>query len=72
MAYYPKAVLVKPTEGVSYAAILKSLKSRVNPKELGVTVQGIRETRFRRLLVEMTKTAKDRDKLNSASREVAE
>ena len=30
-----EAVIIKPLEGVSYAAILKNLKSRVNPEELG-------------------------------------
>ena len=47
----PEVVLVKHAEGVSYAIILRSLKSRVNPEELGVTVQGIRETRSRGYLV---------------------
>ena len=41
-----KAVLIKSLEGVSYAAILKNLKSRVNPEELGVKIGGIREIRF--------------------------
>ena len=42
-----EAVLIKPSEGISYAAILKNLKSRVNLEELGVTIGGIRETRQR-------------------------
>ena len=42
----PKAVLIKPVERVSYAAILKDIKKRVKPDELGVVVQGIRETRY--------------------------
>ena len=33
-----EAVIIKPVEGVSYAAILKNLKSRVNLEELGVKV----------------------------------
>ena len=40
-----EAMLIQPTEGVSYAAILKDLKKRVKPDEQGVTVQKIRETR---------------------------
>ena len=39
-------------EGVSYALVLENLKSRVNPEELGVTIEGIRETRSKDLLVE--------------------
>ena len=48
-----EAVLVKPSEGVSYAAILKNLKSRVNPEELGIKIGGIRDTRTKDLLVEV-------------------
>ena len=33
-----KAVLVKLAEEVSYGTILMSLKSKVNPEELGITV----------------------------------
>ena len=42
---HPEAVLIKTTEGVSYADILKDLKKHVKPDELCVTVHGIRETR---------------------------
>ena len=34
----PEAVLIKPAEGMSYASILRELKKRVNPDELGATV----------------------------------
>ena len=50
----PEAVLIKPTERVSYAAILKDLKKHVKPDELDITVHRIRETRFEDLLVEYT------------------
>ena len=40
-----EAVIMKPAEGVSSAAILKNLKRRVNSEELGVRIDGIRETR---------------------------
>ena len=49
----PEAVLIKPTEGESYAAILKDLKKHVKPDELGVTVHGIGETSSKDLLVEL-------------------
>ena len=65
-----EAVLIKPTEGVSYAVILKNLKSCVNPEELGVKIGGIRETRTKDLLVEVKCTAEDRGRLDSAFRDV--
>ena len=48
---HPEAMLIKPAEGMSYASILRELKKRVNPDELGATVQGIRETRSKDLVV---------------------
>ena len=45
----PEAVLLKPAEGVCYAAISKNLKKHVKPDELGVTVLRIRETRSKDL-----------------------
>ena len=64
-----KAILIKPSEGVSYAAVLKNLKSRVNPNELGAKIGGIRETRTKDLLVELKCKAKDSVKLDSAFRD---
>ena len=49
----PEAVLIKSSEGVSCAVILKNLKSRVNPEELEARIGGIRETRSKDLLVEV-------------------
>ena len=66
----PEAVLIKPTEGVSYAAILKYLKKHVKPDELGVTVHGIWETRSKDLLVELKFSKKGRGRLDTALREV--
>ena len=40
------------------------------PKELGITVQGIRKTRSKDLLVEMRCAANNRDRLDSAFRDV--
>ena len=34
----PEAVLIKPAEGMSYVSILRELKKRVNPDDLGATV----------------------------------
>ena len=46
-------VLIKSAEEMSYATILRKLKKRVNPDELGATVQGIRETRSKDLIVKL-------------------
>ena len=62
----PEAVLIKPAEGMSYASILRDLKRCVNPDELGVTVQGIRETRSKDLLVRLNCPKEVRGRLNSA------
>ena len=47
----PEAMPIKPAEGMSYASILRELKKRVNPDELGATVKGIGEMRSKDLLV---------------------
>ena len=51
-------------------AILKNLKSRVNPEGLGVKIRGIREYRTKDLLVEVKCAVEDRGKLDSAFRDV--
>ena len=63
-------MLIKPAEGMSYASILRELKKRVDPDELGATVQGIRETRSKDLLVEMKCSTKSREKIDTAFKEV--
>ena len=65
-----EAVLIKPTEGVSYTAILKDLKKKVKTDELGVTVHGIRETRSKDLLVELKCSKGGRGRLDTALKEV--
>ena len=66
----PEAVLIKPAEGMSYATILRERKMRVNSDELGATVQGIRDTRSKDLLVEIKCSAKSRGRLGTAFKEV--
>ena len=66
----PEAVLIKPAEGMSYDSILRELKKHVNPDELGATVQGIRETRSKDLLVELTCSTKSRERLDTTFKEV--
>ena len=66
----PEAVLIKPVEGMSYATILRELKKRVNPNELGATVQGIRKTRSKDLLAELKCSTKSRERLGTAFKQV--
>ena len=65
----PEAVLIKPAEGMSYASILRELKKSVNPEELGATVQGIRETCSKYLLVELRCSTNSRGRLDTAFNE---
>ena len=66
----PEAVLIKPVEGMRYATILRELKKRVNPDELGATVQVIREMRSKDLLVELKCSTKSRGRLDTFFKEV--
>ena len=66
----PEAVLIKLTEGVSYAAILKDLKKHVKPDELGVTVHGIKQTRSKDLLVELKCSKEGRRRLDTTLKKV--
>lgn len=53
----PEAVLIKPTQGTSYADVLKSIRSQVNPDEMGVKVKAVRQTRAGDILVELRATS---------------
>ena len=64
-----EAVLIKSAEGMSYASILRELKKRVKPDELGAKVLGSRETRSKDLLREMKCSTKDRGWLDTAFKE---
>ena len=66
----PEALLIKPAEGTSYASILREIKMRVNPDELGATVQRIRETHSKDLLAELNCSTKSRGRLDTAFKEV--
>ena len=54
---------------MSYASILRELKKRVNPDELGAAVQGIRKPRSKDLLVELKCSKKDRARLDTVFKE---
>ena len=66
----PKAVVIKPAKGSSYADILMDLKKRVNPEKLGTTVHEIRTTRSKDLLLELRCASEVRRRLSSAFRYV--
>ena len=61
-------MLIKPAEGVSYAAILNDLKKRVKPEEVGITVQQIRETHSKDLLVKLKSFNQDRGQKTPSSK----
>ena len=65
-------VLIKPAEGMSYASIMRELKIRVNPYELGATVEGIRVTRSKDFLVKLECSTKSRERLDTAFKGVVE
>lgn len=48
-----KAVLIQPTEGRTYADLLKEMKNKVNPSETGVDIKSIKQTKRGGVLVEM-------------------
>lgn len=48
----PETVLIKPVEGVSYADVLKILKSKATLAKLGVEIKGVRETKKEEVLME--------------------
>ena len=54
---------------MSYAVILRDLKKRVKPDEMGVTVQGIRETRSKDLQMKLKCSKEGRGWLDTAFRE---
>lgn len=49
----PQAVLVKPTEGSSYADVLKNLKEKIKPEESEVTIRSVRKTKAGNVLLEL-------------------
>ena len=55
---------------MSYATILRELEKRVNPEELGATVQRVRKTRSKDLLVELKCSTKSGGRLDTAFKEV--
>ena len=65
----PEVVLIKSAEKTSYASILRELKVRVNPDELGATVQRIRDTCSKELLIELKCSKRDKKPLKTAFKE---
>ena len=51
----PEAVLVRPTDGSSYADVLRSLRSKIKPGEAEVAIRSMRKTKTGALLLELEK-----------------
>ena len=66
----PKAVVIKPAKGSSFADILMDLKKRINPEKMGALVHGNRTTRSKDLLVELRCASEVRRRLSSAFRHI--
>lgn len=63
-----EAVLIRPADGRKYADVLKDIRSKVRPDDIGVTVKAVRETRAGYILVELGEKPKDKDKFGEALR----
>ncbi|XP_046684980.1 uncharacterized protein LOC124370722 [Homalodisca vitripennis] len=69
----PDAVLIRPTTGKSYADLLKDIRSKIKPEDLGAEVRAIRPTRTGGLLVELGSKTTDKDGFSlSTAEEVQE
>lgn len=55
------AVIIRPTEGHSFADVLKNLRSNVKPEETEVAVRSIRKTKTGAILLELDKGGKKED-----------
>uniref|UniRef100_A0A6M2DQ35 Putative myosin-2 heavy chain-like protein panstrongylus lignarius n=1 Tax=Xenopsylla cheopis TaxID=163159 RepID=A0A6M2DQ35_XENCH len=50
-----QAILIKPSSGRTYADILKDIKGKVKPEEIGIDVKSIRQTKEGGVLLEINK-----------------
>lgn len=57
----PEAVIIRPTEGNSFADVLKNLRNKVKPEETEVAVRSIRKTKMGAILLELGKGGKKSD-----------
>jgi hypothetical protein len=49
----PDALLIKPSEGKSYADVLSEIRQKVKPEEKGAVIKALRKTRAGDLLIEL-------------------
>src|SRR5204863_6946885 len=49
----PSAILIRPSDGKSYADVLGEIRRRVRPEDQGAVIKGLRKTRAGDLLVEL-------------------
>lgn len=60
------ALLIKPTEGKTYAEVLSEIRSKVNPEDTGTDVRSIRQTRTGEVLLELGNTSKNKSAFSDA------
>lgn len=61
-----EAITIKANTSESYADVIKKMKNKINPTDIGVEIQGIRRTRTGELLVTLRKGEGQAEKLKSA------
>lgn len=61
-----EAITIKAKSTESYADVIKEMKRKINPTDIGVEIQGIRRTRAGELLVKLKKGEGQAEKLKSA------
>lgn len=60
------AFIIKPTDGHSYAEVLKNLRSKLNPEKAEVNIKTIRRTKDGSLLLQLAKGEKIKDTFSEA------
>lgn len=56
----PDALLVKPSEGKSYADVLSEIREKVKPEEKGAVIKTLRKTRAGDLLIELGQSSESK------------
>ena len=55
----PNAILIKPSQGLTYADVIVTVRNSVDPEESSVVVWSVRRTRAGEVLLELQKTTAD-------------
>lgn len=64
----PDALLIKPAQGQTYAGVLQEIKKAAKPEETQTDIKAIRRTRTGGILLELGKTAKNKESFREALR----